>query len=352
MYEVLVDGKWKSTGQISLERAVTWTRKNIVAIPKGQVYLKSFAKDFYHPESEPVRRQMLRGKQKRPGWYVQSQSRLNMYIMPYYANFYLDEITPRIIDRWLLDLKSPTGKEISGATKNKVMTCLKNILQEAVVTDILDQHPMSSLEVFTERNKERQIFNDEELELLFPTDEDALIKIWGSLMWACYFMTLRDTGHRMGEQAVLTWDDLFAQKGQYGFAITKSLDWYTKEVKPSTKTGYSRATLITPRTYHLLMLHKTQHPWDLIFTLDGIRGIIAETARKHLIFAAKNARIELNGRTPYCFRHTANTNLLLKADPQQVRFLMGHRTEKETTNYNHPDKRLLAKKAISIKLGE
>lgn len=350
VYEVLIKGKWKSSGESTLERAETWAKKREKEVEGKGIKFKDFARDFYEAESVAMKRKAQRGKKRSAGWHAQSQGRLERYILPYFEDFYLEEITTAIIDEWLINLKSPQGKEISAATKNKVMTCLKGILQEAYSCGYLARHPMESLEIFTVRSKERKIFKEEELELLFPEEEEKLIKIWGTLMWACYFMTLRDTGHRMGEQAVLTWEDLFEENGQYGFTITKSMDWYTKETKQETKTGYSRATLITAGTYKLLMRHKAQHPSDLIFTLDGERGIISDTARKHLKYAAKNAGIDLQGRTPYCFRHTANTQLLLKADPQQVRFLMGHRTEKETANYNHPDKRLLAKKAAAIDL--
>ncbi|MCM1220317.1 MAG: site-specific integrase [Lachnospiraceae bacterium] len=352
IYEVLVEGKWKSTGQQSLDRAMTWAKKYIAEGNFKQILLKDFAENFFCEESDAMKKQAMRGRVRSKGWYAQSQARLQRYILPYFGDFYLHEITPQVIDLWLLDLKSPDGKELSSATKNKAMNCLKQILQEAQAKGHIDTHPMVSLQAFVEKNKERKIFDDDELDRFFPMNEARLVSIWGGLLWTCYFLVLRDTGLRMGEQAVLTWDDLFFENGQHGFFVTKSQDWFTKAVKMSTKTGYHRATLITPRTYRLLMLLKKEHPWDLIFALDGKRGIIAETARKHLKFAAKNAGVDLAGRTPYCFRHTANTNLLLRADPQQVRFLMGHRTEKETINYNHPDRRLLAKKAAAIKLGK
>ncbi|MGL4525330.1 MAG: site-specific integrase [Spirochaetia bacterium] len=345
VFEVLIKGKWKSTGQTRIEAAQTWTKKSLSST-KESISFFEFTQNFYQPTSQYRLVQEDKGRNRTTSYWRQQQARLDNYLIPALGDLTMCEINTQTIENVLLTIR------LAGNTKNKILYSLKTIFNEAIRQGILEKSPIDRIDPFNNNTQERQPFTPEEMTLFFPDDRELLLQIWGDLMWACYFCVLRDTGHRPGEQSVLLWSDLWQQEGRFGFIIDKSMDSTTKKARETTKTGYSRATLISANTYALLQEWRALSTFceddDLIFTLDGSRGIISETIAKHLRLSAPRAGVNLEGRTPYCFRHTFNTQLLLKLNPSQVRFLMGHRTEKETDNYNHPDRRLLIQKAVKI----
>lgn len=344
VFMVKIEGLWKSTGEETIQRAMAWAMQYE---PKSQsVYFKKFASGIFDEGSLYRKTKEEKGRVRSLGYWLAQRGRLKNYLLPAFGDLKLDQITLRMVDEWLISLNLATN------SKNKLIHTLKDILRFAVSQNKLTENPLNSIELFIEKNKERESFIKEELDILFPEDAKKLVKIWGSLMWACYFLVIKETGHRPGEQAVLTWQDLWSQDGKFGFIIDKAMESYTRITKNTTKTGYSRATRISEFTYKLLLLHLESSPFnrdiDLIFSICGNRGIIPETANKHLKICCKEIGLDLKGKTLYCFRHTANTNFLVDMNPHSAQFLMGHRTQKETDRYNHPDRRLLVKKATKI----
>lgn len=346
VYEVNIRGKWKSTGESSFERAQTAAKKRFFG-QKNDTIISDFASDFYAPGGIQRKRLESRGKNRSTGYWLQQQSRLERYILPQIGDLKPCEVMPGMIDKLLTDIP------LSGSIKNKILYSIKNILGEAVRRGLIDKNPCDEIEPFAETPQERKPFSVAELDLFFPSDIENLLRIWGGAMWAAYFTCLADCGHRPGEQSVLLWGDLWQFNGRAGFIIDKSMDGITLTAKGTTKTGYSRSTLLSERAYKILKLWHQQTPMpdddDLIFTFDGRRGLIANTINKHLRLSAPRAGVDLQGRTAYCFRHTFNTLGLLRHSPADMRFLMGHRSEKETDHYNHPDRQLLIHKALKIK---
>lgn len=346
VFEVNISGKWKSTGQQTLERAMTWAKKQEL-ITKENITIRDFAKDFYRPGGILRMRLEARNKNRSTGYWLQQQSRLDRYILPVFGDLNAAEVTPAMVDNWLESL------DLSGNTKNKLLYSLKSIMAEAVRKGMIQISPCEKVECFGENTIERKPFSEEEMNLFFPESINDLTYIWGNVMWAAYFLCLADCGHRPGEQSVLLWGDLWQFGDRAGFIIDKSMDGVLLTAKATTKTGYSRSTLLSDRALEVLKLWREKTPLpdndDLIFTLDGRRGLIANTINKHLRLSAPRAGVDLQGRTAYCFRHTFNTLGLLRHSPADMRFLMGHRTEKETDHYNHPDRNLLIKKALKIR---
>lgn len=348
IYEVNVGGKWKSTGQSNFDRAQLWAKKYLFD-RSNNVRIIDFAHDFYKKEGVFRNRIEQRGKRRSTGYWLQQQARLEKYILPKIGDLKPCEVQPAMIDQMLINLP------LSGSSKNKLLYSIKSIMAEAMRRGLIDQNPCDAIEPFAETPEERRPFTMAELDLFFPGDFEQLIKIWGGAMWAAYFLCLCDCGHRPGEQSVLLWGDLWQFDGRAGFIIDKSMDGVTLAAKETTKTGYSRSTLLSERALAALLHWQKETPLsdddDLIFTLDGRRGLIANTINKHLRLSAPRAGVDLQGRTAYCFRHTFNTLGLLRHSPADLRFLMGHRSEKETDHYNHPDRQILIKKAMQISGG-
>ncbi len=346
VYEVLIEEKWKSTGQQTLERAETWTKKYVFG-QKNKTKIKDFASDFYKLEGVYRRHLESRGKKRSTGYWLQQQSRLERYILPIIGDLKPYEVTPQIIDKILTDIP------LSGSIKNKLLYSIKSIMAEAVRRGLIEVSPCEKVDNFATNPQERRPFSQEELEAFFPESLRDLLYVWGNKMWAAYFLCLADCGHRPGEQSVLLWGDLWEFNGRAGFIIDKSMDGITFKARQTTKTGYSRSSLLSERAFKILKLWHQETPLpepdSLIFTIDGKRGLIANTINKHLRLSAQRAGVDLQGRTAYCFRHTFNTLGLLRHNPADLRFLMGHRSEKETDHYNHPDRQLLIQKALKIR---
>ncbi len=345
VYEVLLEGKWKSSGESSLEGAMRWVHER--EEEGREEKLKDFAKDFYKPGGVMRVRMERRNKERSSGYWLQQQSRLDRYIIKRFGEMKLSEISGGMIDEWL------EGLELSGNTKNKLLYGLKVVLREGVRRGIIKENVCEGVECFGEKSLERKPFSEEELERFFPVCVKGIREIWGDLMWGAYFICLADCGHRPGEQSVLLWGDLWQFEGRAGFIIDKSMDAITQQARKTTKTGYSRSSLLSARALKILKEWQKETPWnkkeDLIFSLDGRRGLMANTINKHLRSAAKRAGVDLQGRTAYCFRHTFNTLGILKHHRDDLQFLMGHKSHQETDHYNHPSRQLLIQKALQIK---
>ena len=103
IFEVRIDGRWKSTAQATLEEAIIWSYEYSPKLSK-KILFKVFAQNFFHKDSSAMKRKEHRGKLKSEGWYVQSQSRLEKYLLPHWGSFYLHEITSKLVDAWLISL--------------------------------------------------------------------------------------------------------------------------------------------------------------------------------------------------------------------------------------------------------
>ena len=112
-----------------------------------------------------------------------------------------------------------------------------------------------------ERKGGRLPFTEEEMDKLFPSDDDALISIWGNLKWACYFSVLKDSGWRPGEAAALSKNNFFPSSHGTelnGIYTEETVSWTThkivKRIKTSDKSNgaKSKQGFLTEQTARLL----------------------------------------------------------------------------------------------------
>ncbi len=353
-------GKWISTGTDDMVQAVKFAEAKMKKFTpgRGEITLEDFARDFFGP-SDPhgfrhrnERRNVFYGE----AYYSGHQSRLHNYILKAHGKFLLSSIHDVMIEDFILDLESVrTGKEMDDSTKNKVLSAYRIVLDAAVREGYIDHNPAKDVKEINERKGGRFPFTEEEMELLFPADDEKLISLWYNLKWACYFCVLKDTGWRPGEAAALSRKNFFSHMSGTelnGIFTEEEVSWQThkivKRIKTSDKRGgaKNKQGFVTEQTARLLNRLADECKGDYFFELrekdlpkshrrkdHGVQYIYAELANDRLVVSAKAAGVELNWRTQYCFRHTWNTSYIGKLPEVARLLLMGH--NKNRPEYTH-----------------
>jgi integrase len=190
----------------------------------------------------------------------------------------------------------------------------------------------------------RDVFFLAELKKLFPSDLEALTKIWKEEEYAYYFFILATTGMRRGETRPLKWKHVIEDKKRNGLLIEESIK--NDDSTGSTKTGKSRVVVLSQRAEKILEHWKASTPFhdpeDLIFYgsngSNGSRPIMGKTLRNRFPKALEKAEIKTEGRNLvlHSFRHTYNTLLKNVLALDILQETTGHSSESMTERYNHP----------------
>lgn len=353
-------GKEISTGTKDRIDATEFAKRMLEEFTPNQkpTTLDEFAKGFFLPEDPHGYRHRLERRNVFYGdtYFQAHQSRLDNYILPAHGKYLLTAIRDVMIEDFILDLISKrTGKEMDDSTKNKVLSAYRIVLDAAVREGYLDHNPAKDVKEINERRGGRLPFSEEEMDKLFPSDDDTLIAIWGNLKWTCYFSVLKDSGWRPGEAAALSKSNFFPNiQGTElnGIYTEETVSWRThkiiKRIKTSgtTNGAKNKQGFLTEQTARLLSLLGEEVSGDYFFSLNecdmptshrktdhDTQYIYAELANDRLGAAAKRAGIELNGRTQYCFRHTWNTFYIGRLPEVARLLLMGH--YKNRPEYTH-----------------
>lgn len=337
-------GKWYviHAGSREQARAVARAKEKIFAGESAveNLLFGKFAQDFFNPQGEWA--QLLHKKGRRPygGYYKRLNNDLVHYILPRWGATPMNLIEPVMIDEWLSELKSYRhGRELAPRSKNQVMSAMKHIFEYAKYKGVIERNPIDYIKQFHGEGV-RAVFSPQEIQAMFPIDENELRHIWPNLTHICFFLILRDAGLRPGEALALDWANYSDQFKC--FAIVQKFEQSTNRILPGTKTGVSRAVPITGRTAKYLAQLKKQQGKDegLIFSKNGIKPFSENSVVDRLNDAMARAGIPRfvngQGRTPYSFRHAFVTNALsANLHPDEVALLAGHSRQVQK-GYNHP----------------
>ena len=203
-------------------------------------------------------------------YWRNSQGYVDNYIIPCLGARRIDSLTTRGIENWILDIKGVKGQELASGTKQKILQCLRTILDEAVRDEIIDNNPAKMATApsdSVEDKKERRVFTLYEQKLLMPDDLIERIKLWGGIMWASYFSVLADTGMRPGEVMGLRVCDVYRTPQGYGVVAVQEVSTDGKKIKQRVKTsgkGMERRVALLSASTGLLIeqLIECQHITD------------------------------------------------------------------------------------------
>ena len=343
-----IPGRWFSTGTKNFAEAVLWADRRLrednqeSPFRKEDMTLREFAGDFYKP-SDPrgfKKRNEKRGFHYSDTYYEQKQRHLENYILPAHGDYLLSAINDLMIENFIYDTTSVYLKrDLSNDTKNKIYTAYNFVMEEARREGFVSENPCDKVQKLAKRSKRRESFTSSELRILFPDDRGELLRIWGNLMWACYFLIQYETGWRPGEAAALN-ENGIRPKGIY---TDSDIDWKKRTVQRRIKTSDCGQTFkvgdLSTRTLELLKELLLQTNGKYPFMQNNGKFIGSAGANKHLEASCKRAGIDIvrNGkkRTQYSFRHSYQT-YTLGLMPENERLLrMGH--TKIRPEYTHMD---------------
>jgi hypothetical protein len=169
-----------------------------------------------------------------PGTIILHKSNFDNHIKNYFANCRLDEITPVIIENWLLSL---TEKGLKYSTVNLQYRTFKLMIDEAVRLKVLKDNPCREVKELKGGETERKILTVGEARKLFPPDWSS---VWDNRTVYRAHLLAACTGLRIGElrglKCEFVFDDYIRIAGQYGvFGYV-----------PHTKTKQNRNIPVTP----------------------------------------------------------------------------------------------------------
>ena len=262
------------------------------------------------------------------------KSNFENHIKDYFAKYRLDEITPSVIENWLMSL---VEKGLKPNTVNLQYRTFKLMIGEAVRIKLLKNNPCHEVKDLKGEETERQIMTVEEVRKLFPQDWPA---VWESKVVYKAHRLAACTGLRVGELRGLrgeyVFDDYIYITGQYtryGYAA-------------NTKTKHNRNVPITPLIRQELEELLQTNGEGFVFSEDGGETPVA-VERINRQFERALGRIGISHEEKmkrnlsfHAWRHFFNTLLRMSnvAD-SKVQKVTGHLTMKMTERYTHFDTR-------------
>lgn len=190
------------------------------------------------------------------------KSQLEHHILPKFGAMYLTEITPILINEFVLELKSAkkiqdSSKFLSAGTIKKICAVFKNMLQTAYTNDLIKVNPFSKVRLsFSDMEKEEKInvWEQEEykraLGLLEQEENDNKYVIEFALK----------TGLRLSEIFGLDWQDVNFQEMYININKSRQIVDGAMTLLP-TKTNSSKRKIAIPNSIvQLLKEYKEKHP--------------------------------------------------------------------------------------------
>ncbi len=236
----------------------------------------------------------------------------------------LSSITPDLIERY----KSKRKQEVSGATVNRELACLKNMFSKAIVWGKAYNNPVKKIEFYKENNIKDRVLTNEEIKRLMETashSESAYLKL--------FLIIALNTGMRRSEILSLKWENVnFAKR----FVLIED-----------SKSGRSRK--VPMNEIVIGSLKKVDKIDKYVFFNAQTKTRIKEI-KTSFITACRRAKIK--GVNIHALRHTSATKMINDAGVDIVTAgkILGHSSIKMTLRYCHPSEETMHR-AVE-KLGE
>ena len=333
------NGKWKSTGKDTIAEAKQWYYSGR---GKEKITVAEFAENIMSDTSEGSYLNMLHMVERDNSNFFNyiSNKNIQRFIIPYFGNMCFDEITPVIVQDWYNSMRKNDGSRLSSGYANNILNTLSTIFKWAIFRGVTSTNPTKSIIRRTTSDRGRRPYSHEELEIMFPKDNEKLIEIWGSKKIALYFLILRDTGWRPGEILALTPFDLI--RSEKSITTAKSFNSFDKKVIDSIKTTKKgmkfKVGMLSDMTYDLFVEVSSDIEYDRQIFVDAY-GTNYSSRRMLEIFKKTLSRlgIETEGRPQYALRTTFMTNISNTMSDEKVILLMGHKAWRSCYDQRNPE---------------
>lgn len=190
---------------------------------------------------------------------------------------------------------------------------------------------------------------------MYPAGHVALVKIWGSSMWAAMMLLFNDTGLRPGEVRALRWAEWFPE--ERFFPIRHDIEAGTCDTVKGLKTEEAGVTakpaFVSIRTGQELEIWRAEskhsEPNDFIFSEDGSHPLSNEGIVKAFRRGIKGLGIDAENWTPYWLRHSFGTYQLENLNDEELFALMGRTNIVTASIYRYPDDLTLLRSSLAIR---
>jgi integrase len=257
----------------------------------------------------------LHSKQHKKSWTRDKSLIKNL--ISFFGGKYLYEITPMLIEKY----KIARRNEVSPATTNREVACLKNMFTKAIEWGKAEENPVKKVKLFRENNCRIRYLEKEEIRKLLKACSKHLRPIVAVAL---------NTGMRKGEILNLKWHDIDFKRG-----IIYLLDTKNNEKREVPMNELLKKALISV----------PKHP-DSPYVFCNKDGKPYANVRKSFFTALKKSGI-VNFKF-HDLRHTFASHLVMSGiDLNTVKELLGHKSIEMTLRYSHlsPDHK---KRAVDI----
>ena len=319
----------RSTGERRKGRAQTIIEERLAAGDllgdRERAKPKSFA-EFAEPFWDYDRCPIIQDKVRRGGHFSRDfalNRRMNVqkYMIPAFGCKVLPEITPALLNRWLLSL--PESHKVKPQTANKQLSTLQQMLDVAVAEGLLDQNPARSVKPLVPKTTFRGCYTPEQIKALFKEP-------WPDRMAELGCRLAAMTGMRLGEVRGLQGDRIHDDH----LIIDRSYN--NMEKVKSTKSGKPRIVPIPLRLAQELRDVPNNGPF--VISYDGTVPLHNSTISDRLRARMEAVGIDWkkDGLSFHSFRHFFNTRLVAAGvQGEKVRAVIGHEDERMTEHYAH-----------------
>lgn len=246
----------------------------------------------------------LHSKVNNKSWEKSDLHNVNT-LKKHFSGKYLYEITPIMVERF----KTERIKELSPATVNRNLACLKCMFNKAIQWGKLEENPFKAVKLLKENNKRLRYLEKEEILRLLSRCSKRLRPI---------VVLALNTGMRKGEILGLKWQDIDFRRGIIYLYNTKNGEKREIPINEMVKTA---------------LLRTLKHP-DSPYVFCNEDGKPFGNIRKSFFTAMRKSGI-INFRF-HDLRHTFASHLVMAGvDLNTVRELMGHKTLEMTLRYAH-----------------
>ncbi len=295
--------------QITLTGRIS--KSNFEDVPKYEEMVERFTKHLARKNYRPM---SLQGY----------KSALERSIMPTLKGYYIDEIRPRQINKWI------RSQTCGNVTINTRLTKLKCLFDFAIEEELIEENPVSKISKLKNDSKPINPLTIDEVELFL----DSVIGHWNG-----WFATAFYTGMRPEEMVGLKVK--FVDYGNNVIQVRECVDHLGNLHPPKTKSGVRDIPMLPMVKSAMLKQTKGKQPDDYVFlSKKGFRVNAANLNRR--VWQKTLDEISLDRRMMYTTRDTLATMMIDFGEKLgTVANWMGHSTIQEIvhTYYRFIDRR-------------
>ncbi len=274
----------------------------------------------------------------RPATVVDYELTLERHLLPFFADYMLDQIGSELIERYVAEKvaerEEGEGPGLSNRSINKTLTRLEQVMSAAVRHGYVDRNPVEHVARLKVQKRTRPFLQLDQINPLLKAvaeldeelrrDAEARNRHWEARPRLPLIMTLLLAGLRISEALAMRWGDVDLLSNPSRLSVRRSV--YRGEEGP-VKTGEEGTVTLPPRLMRALLEHKEHSPFDsdddLVFPTWRGRHDNPSNVRVRVLkpaIARANRRLELEDKslipkvTPHGLRYTFCSLLIAQGE--------------------------------------